>query len=470
MTSHSSAARLTLAGAVGVLAVLAGILITMLPGEYALGGVLVLAAAVPVYRFPIPSLAALVVVGVGPSLFLMTGRDWAYTAGSLGKFSLADAIITTMLLAMVLKTTAVVANPRFRTDRLPVTLAVCYGLLFAWAVVSVLRNVNGYGIHTVGQFRYMFLLAVVPAYAAMFLRSSNQRRRFFAFLVAFSVGVPLAVIPLVGALKGWGIGPESRFFPSAVSLGLLYGWIALFLATERGAVHLPKWLGRVLALPVMALLIVDSHRSVWLTALILFVYFIAVGMSSAGLRSRIVALAATVATVLLVAASIVGVDILGYIASRGGALVDPSGDATSSWRLSLWGSNLSHWWQHPLAGDGFGGYYSGNSALGLSTTLMPHSLYVETLVAMGAIGLILLIAVIVAAGVFLRRTLRAQQRPSRPGSLDVILMELGLGILVGALAYWSVYSFDYYSCLWIGIGLAAAIGIRNGKERTVAHD
>ena len=337
MTSQSATARYSLAGAFGVLAVLVGILITMVPAEYVLGGVLLLAAGLAVYRFPIPSLAALVVVGVGPSLFLMTGNDWAYTAGRLGRFSLADAIMTAMLFAVALKTATAVANPQFRTDRIPVTLAVCYGLLFAWAMVSVLRNVDVHGIHTVGQFRYVFLLAVVPAYVSMFLRSPSQRRRFFVFLTAFSVGLPLAVMPLIGALKGWGIGAESRFFPAAVSLGLLYGWVALFLASERGVISMPKWVVRLLALPVMAILIADSHRSVWLTAVILFVYFVAMGLSSTGMRGRIIALAATVMTILLVAATVAGVDILGYVATRGSALVDPSGDPTSSWRLSLWG-------------------------------------------------------------------------------------------------------------------------------------
>ena len=469
MTSQTSTARFTFAAAFGVLAVLTGILITMLPAEFTLGAVLLLAATLVVYRFPLPSLAALLIVGVGPSLFLMTGRDWAYTAGSLGRFSLADAVMTAMMLAVVLKAAAAAANPRLHMNRLPIALAVCYGFLFAWAAVSILRNVDVFGVHTVGQFRYMFLLAVVPAYAATFLHSSSQRRRLFVFLIMFSVGVPLAAIPLIGGLKGWGIGPESRFFPSSVSLGLLYGWVALFLASERRDIAIPKWVARVLALPVAAILIIDGHRSVWLTATILVVYLVASGMSSASQRGRIIALAATVATVLLVAASVIGVDILGYVARRGGALIDPSGDPTSSWRLSLWGSNLSRWWQNPLAGDGFGGYYSGNAALGLSPTLTPHSLYIETLVAMGAIGLGLLVVVIAAAGVYLWSSRRAFRSTSR-GSLDLLLVELGLGILISALAYWSVYSFDYYSCLWIGVGLAAAIGIWRGKERTVAHD
>ena len=460
---HTSTARLALAGTLGVLAVLTGILITMLPAEFTLGAVLLLAATLVVYRFPTPSLAALLIVGVGPSLFLMTERDWAYTAGSLGRFSLADAIMTAMMLAVVLKATAAVADPRFRTNRLPIALTVSYGLLFAWAAVSVLRNLNVFGVHTVGQFRYMFLLAIVPAYTAVFLQSSSQRRRMFAFLLMFSVGVPLAAMPLIGALKGWGIGPESRFFPSSVSLGILYGWLALFLASERRDIAMPKWVARVLAPPVAAILIIDGHRSVWLTGIILFVYFTAVGMSSASQRGRIIALAATVATVLLAAASIIGVDVLSYAADRGGALVDPSGDPTSSWRLSLWGSNLSRWWQNPLVGDGFGGYYSGNAALGLSPTLTPHSLYIETLMAMGAIGLVLLVAVTAAAGVYLWHTLRARRSTDR-GSLDLLLVELGLGILIGAMAYWSVYSFDYYSCLWIGTALAATVGLRRARR------
>ena len=46
-----------------------------------------------------------------------------------------------------------------------------------------------------------------------------------------------------------------------------------------------------------------------------------------------------------------------------------------------------------------------------------------------------------------------------------VLVEFGLGVLIGALAYWSVYSFDYYSCFWIGTALAAAIDLQRMKER-----
>jgi O-antigen ligase len=154
--------------------------------------------------------------------------------------------------------------------------------------------------------------------------------------------------------------------------------------------------------------------------------------------------------------------------SRGSALVNPAGDDTSSWRLDLWTSNLARWRQHLLAGEGLGSYYAANADRGVATTTQPHSYYVQTLVSMGAIGLALLLAVVVVAGAALWNALKRERNVERM-SLDATLVEAGLGILLSALAYSAVYAVDYYPCLWVGLALAAAMGLRRTEPPATAH-
>lgn len=458
MTGVAIIRRYVPAGAATLMALGVAAVIATVPAEYALAAALLVAGTVAVYRLPLLSLSALVIVGAGPMVFMMTGRLQFNTSVLLGKVRLSDAILTAMMLAVFFKATSTLARPSWRSGSAPTALVVCFGALFAWIAVSVLRNIDAYGLSAVGQFRFSYLILAVPAYAAIFLRSSAQRRRFCVFLLAFSVAVPLAAVPVIGYMKGWGIGPSSRFFPAFVSLGLLYGCVALLLASERGTLSTPRWLARGLTFPVAAMLLVDSHRSVWLAGMVLLVYFLLRERMSAGAFVRLSSLAAAVAIALLALARVLGVDVVNYVLERGSALVNPAGDANSSWRLGLWTSSLARWRQHPLIGDGFGGYYATNAGRGVATTIQPHSYYVETLVSMGVIGLALLIAVVVAAGATLWDALK-RQRNVEQESLDTTLVDVGLGILLSALAYSAVNEVDYYPCLWVGLALAAALGL-----------
>ncbi len=451
LTRWYRAAGATALATLGVAAVLA-----VVPPGYALAGALLTAGTVATYRLPVISLSLLLVVGIGPAVLSQADLPWLATITSLGKLSLADAVLSAMLLAVAIRVTVWLAGPLARSRGLAIALAVSVATLFAWIAVSIARNLNVYGIHTTGQFRYSYLIVVAAVYAAVFLRSAAQRRRMCVVLIAMSVVVTLAAVPVIGSFKGWSSGPASRFFPASVSLGLLYGWAALFLAGERGQLGVSKWLARGLAFPVVGLLLVDSHRSVWLAALVLLACLFLSGRIRAGASVKVSVFAGMVIALILGFASLIRPGTLGGILQRAGAILAPASDQTSSWRLGLWAANLSRWWQHPMAGDGFGSYYAGNAAQGVTLTLTPHSVYVETLVAMGAVGLALFLACIATATAILWTSAEWQRR-RRIESLDATLVEFGLGVLFSALAYIAVYPFEYYSGLWVGLALAAAL-------------
>lgn len=449
-----------IAGGVGI--TMALIVVVSAPRfvEYALGAVVMMVLAGAVYRLPVLSLSILVILAVGPNLLIMTTDNLSIDVNViLGKLSLSDALLVFMMLAVVLKAWFSLVRMRSRPRGSLLAIVLILTLFFGWIAVEVLRNTGAYGIHTIGQFRYSFLILGAPIYAAIFLRSPKQRRQFCTFLLVFSVGVTLAAVPVIGYMKGWSFGPSSRFFPANVSLGLAYGWTAMLFTSERGLLKIPKWLPRGLAVPVAAMLVMDGHRSVWLAELILVVYLLAAARIPTAIRVRIVASSAAVAGVLFAAAGIFGFSLWTYLVGRASAIVDPTADPTSSWRLKLWEASLARWWERPLAGEGFGAYYQGNVAIGVAETTTPHSLYVQTLVPMGAIGLVLLVALIAAATISLRRALKWPCRTGRV-SLDEGLVILGLGALISALAYWSAYSLDLYSVIWVGLGMAAVLGSR----------
>ena len=458
----ASAGRFGVRAAVLVLGTAAMVfaLLAAAPGKYAFLLALLLAGTYVAHQFPVTTLALLLLFRAGPALFQMTGRAPENLSLGFVRLSMADGVMIAMLAATLLRAVWLIAYSRGRRGPAWIALAACYWALLGWMMLSIARNFDVYGLHTLGQFRYAYLILVVPAYMTLFLRRQADRGRTLTTLLAFSIGAPLVAAPLVAWINGWNIGLGHRIFPSQISLGLLFAYAALLMASERGLVKLPRPLVRALALPVAVLVISDSHRSVWLAALAMTAYWLLQGRVKAGTVTKMAAAGAAIVGVGVVAGAVRGVNILAFVAARGAAIVSPAEDNTAAWRLQLWNANLRLWAGHPWAGTGLGSYYTGNAAQDVPTTTVPHSTYVQMLVSLGAVGLALLLAVIVLAFLVLR-TARKLTLPDHPG-LDATLVDIGLLVLVGAVAYALAYSVDAFSCLWMGLALAAAAGVAAG--------
>lgn len=108
--------------------------------------------------------------------------------------------------------------------------------------------------------------------------------------------------------------------------------------------------------------------------------------------------------------------------------------------------------QDPLFGQGFGGYWDVYvPELGARVITSPHSVYVQTLVKVGLVGLASLLAWF---GVCIR--LLAQVVVLRDGgnSPQWVLVVMGLVAIAATLAYGSVYALDFWPLAWLGLGLA----------------
>jgi O-antigen ligase len=162
-----------------------------------------------------------------------------------------------------------------------------------------------------------------------------------------------------------------------------------------------------------------------------------------------------VVLVAMLAVSAWGMDPFAYIAERGRAYVEPSADPTSSGRLTHWKYELIEARRSLLAGQGFGGYFSVYiPEYGYKINVAPHNFYVFTLVKQGLIGLLLYAACALAVAVLLWRRMRscAESLPS----VSRFLVMFGFAALLVASAYYMVYARDWYTMLWVGLGLAAS--------------
>ncbi|MFA4966579.1 MAG: O-antigen ligase family protein, partial [Thermoleophilia bacterium] len=302
------------------------------------------------------------------------------------------------------------------------------------------------------EFTVSYLGLVIVPYVALFVRSRRDISRVFIGVALVGVGAPLVLLPLVGELKGWGIGPETRFYPSTVHMGIVYGLLCLYLLWARGRAW--RLVFAVVLIPSVFLIVVDSHRSVWLAISVSLVVLTVTGrirLERFWKWGFVVVLVAVLAGTALAA---LGRDPIGYVASRSVAFSDPNADATSAWRLALWEGAIRQGRQHLVLGEGFGSYYGFRTSLG-TITVSPHSLYVQTFLKVGLSGLLTYVALTAVVIAALASAWRRARRPGDRQMEPVLLM--GLAAAWASVAYSLVYSFEVYSMLFVGIGLAAAL-------------
>jgi len=421
---------------------------------------------------PLWAMVALFVAAILPQILrettLVTDGSWGQFAAGL-QFS--DVVLFAMLAAVVYRAFAprplALGHPA--EDRLPVSLLATASLFAAWLVIEVLRNAPVYGVSALGEFRFNFLALAAPAYLTLFCRERKLQRSVFILLVAGSVVAPLVLIPVIGAVKGWGIGPTSRYLPADISLGLVFGLTALTLARRHGVLRVPLWLLGGLGCVVATVVVVDSHRSAWLAALVLLLALIVLGELPLSRTWQWGAMLALLVAVAFVALGFMNVDPVAYVGERGAAILNPEQDPTSAWRLAIWRQQLPVIASHPLAGRGFGGYWDIRvPELAQSVTVFPHSLYILILVKLGMVGFALYGATVVAVLGCLTRVRRAVDRARDP--LGYVLMTLGLAVTAAGLTYSTVYGLDAYSPLWVGLGLAAAAGSGAARRRPAVQE
>ena len=409
------------------------------------------------YRMPLFTLALLVAIVVGPQLFQMTPhfRQGAFTVARVPAESLVLIPMTGALVARLLVRLsgrqAVLERDGFRGARLLMSA------LLMWLAFEVGREVGPYGLSSVKEFANENFLVVCPLYIATFFRSQRQILGAFKVVGVFALVAPIVLIPVIGSLKGWGIGPNQRFYPAEVHLGLLFGVLSLALLKRHAQIRVGWWALYLAATAATLLIIVDSHRSVWLscaTAVVVLVLLGEIRLQRFWHWGFVVLAFAAVAVLVL---SLRGLDVPHYISTRASAFLSPSSDPTSDWRLSIWRQALPIARAHLVAGQGYGSYFSWVLNGGQVLSVQPHDTYIQLLLKTGAVGTALAVAVGLATLRGLRRNWKVVRDRRNSWTLPVIVT--GIAALAVIFAWGLVYGMALYPFVFVGLGVAAALRV-----------
>jgi len=323
-------------------------------------------------------------------------------------------------------------------------------LLFFWLLWETVRNIPMYGISAPGEFRFQYLILIIPFYVALYFSSFDGRKKLLKFLLFASLIFPFLCIPFIGFLKGWVFGAnENRLFSADISLGIMYSIVTLFLAVRLNYIQWNKILLWYIAIPVFVVLLVDGHRSVWLALGVIVIMLIA--LSEFKVTKYVWLMIPLFFSVFFIASQL-GISIVDFIAERIVAFINPEDDPTASWRLAIWAVQLEKFLSFPMIGEGFGGYWKMYvPELRQELDVSPHSLYVQTLVKTGIIGLTIYFVLLwkTIQKMFAWRIL--QHKLHHP---EYALVLMSILVIIGGHSYFIAYAFDYYTLLYAGVGLS----------------
>jgi hypothetical protein len=411
--------------------------------------------------FPRATLVTYVILGILPEALRSTTllpATWDVVAAQ--GVTLGDVVLFGMAVAVVIRLAGRAADKGAGRR-----LGLAFSSFLAWCILQSLRNLPSYGLAALGEFRLRYLPVVLVAYVVLEFRLPEHRDRLAWWIFALSAAVPVLLLPVIGSAKGWSFGASSRFLFAAVSLGVWYGLLWVYLRWRDG-LRIPPWIvvGLVVGLGTVEVL-VDGHRSVWLAAAVTVLTLIWLGVFRGGRRWVTVAIAVLLVAVVVGTAWSIGADPGAYVANRVMAFTNPTQDVTSFWRLGVWKAAIESAAGTQPVGLGLGGYWNLYvPELGGVVTVFPHNMYVMTVVKLGLVGLVLWFWLIAEAAVALVSAWRARAGASPD---DEVLLAMGLCALTSAVAYQIAYSVAAISLIWLGLGLAAALGSRSSAGHEV---
>ena len=213
------------------------------------------------FRFPLLTVFLLITFAVLPTIFQMVpnySEEWTRVGFGI---RIQDVVLVSMLGAVILK---VIFRAKELSAQNNIGLSVYIVLFGLWISFEIARNIGIYGLSAPGEFRYRYLILSAPLYIASFFSSAEQRKKLLKLLITSSLFFPIMCVPIIGQLKDWNVGPDSRYFPSSISLGLIYGLLALSLAKKYRIIKINEILYWFIFVFAGLMIIIDSHRSVWI--------------------------------------------------------------------------------------------------------------------------------------------------------------------------------------------------------------
>lgn len=331
-------------------------------------------------------------------------------------------------------------------------------LLIGWLAIEIIRSFGSYSIINIfGEFRTYYQYMLLIPYIVVFFQTEDEQWRLFKLLIVLS-----SLFILSGIIRGWmlyGFAIEigRRWLSASANLALLNGMIALYLCVKHKALKVNNKLVIMLFVAFFVMTILNGHRSVWLATGVAFLALIFTGQVS--FKSYILTwIAGIIACVgILYIFQMKGENIFLFLDNRMMAFTNYEYDATANWRYSLWIESLRRIMQNPLWGHGFGLHFNLYLSREVIITTSPHNLYISIAYQVGIAGLFLYLGFIFQVFRRIRKALNMQITSHQRTMILTTLV-----ILISSSAYYIAYVFDYFTWLYVGVGIA----VNNEKVQT----
>jgi O-antigen ligase len=302
-----------------------------------------------------------------------------------------------------------------------------------------------YGQSAVGEARKYYFIFLIPVQALISVKTTEDLRRVF-LAVVFAAGV-VSLIALVGLLLNGSI------------VRVLGGEATFTIALVAIAIMIHRIYGIVIINPVM------DKALLWL----FFIIVLASGQRTASLGfgfGLVLAFCLYIRRLILVSKMfmLAMVIVMGFattiiifpetgsrLLEKLGGIMDPSSDATASWRIQNWEANWNTIKENLFFGDGLGSYYSWKIGGKWEVKAFPHNGYVQMMLKFGLFGSIIYVLLAVQ---FFRRTLRIR-RQLQPGPIKAYV-EMGILTFGATQAYILGYGIETISLIFFAITVAAA--------------
>ncbi len=335
-------------------------------------------------------------------------------------------------------------------------------LLLGWLTIGIIRSLGTYNIiNTLGEFRTYYQYMLLIPYIVVFFQTENDQWRLFKLLIVLS-----SLFLFSGILRGWmfrgfEIGFGIRWFTASANLALLNGMIALYFVIKQRLIKINSTVLIVLFAAFFCITIISNIRSVWLATIVAIIVVLLLGQFS--VRIQILSIigiliALVIANYLL---TIYNIDFLTFIKDRSKPFYDYRSDPTASWRYYVWIEALKRIKESPFFGFGLGRHFQLYFKPGHVITTSPHNLYISITYQLGFVGLFLYLSFLVQ---IFYRFRKALTKGITNKQFTIVLT--GSTILFSSSAYYIAYNFDYFTWLYIGLGIASIMKVFNSKKET----
>jgi len=376
----------------------------------------------------------------------------------------ANVYLGDLFIFMFLGSTLILALSKEGHCGLRSPVGVAIALYLTWGIVCVVRGIPVWGHSALGESRFIMWACVYfpVVYSVRDMQQLKRMLGFFLFLV-FSYLIYLETWRYLVQFRG-DIGSMLRSKELiGVDLALLVVSIFVFSLSLILSGGSRKHKFGIIALALISGAIVPfGARTGWIALAVSTAFLVFILFRRANMKAYFIFLIvlATLATTFVSLDLFSPGGVLDPGAERGLGFLTEEGRlwGTTAWRLFGWENLLRQTMERdPILGEGFGGYYDifEYELRGVP----PHNDWLVILSKMGAVGLILFIAIVVQfyriGFRFIRETAEVQKRAYMLGLLCVFL----LGLVGG-------FFFAFYPFMWIAAGLQTALIKISSTSRT----